>query len=490
MTLQKGGTMHYINGEWTHGTGDAFTSENPSTGETIWRGNAADSEQVEAAVAAAHSAFNSWRNTPLEERIAILTALRDRLEAHKAELAALISEEVGKAPWDAAGEAAATIGKLAACLAAYTERTGEKTSDLNGMQSRLSHRPHGVMAVYGPYNFPTHIAGGHIMPALLAGNTVVFKPSELTPNTSEWYMRQLEAAGLPAGVLNLVQGETPTGIALSNANIQGLLFTGSSRTGALLHKQFGGRPEVILALELGGNNPLIVDAGVKPKAAALETVLSAFTGSGQRCTCARRLIIVGDQPDYEAALLELIAHLRIGPPEAQPAPFMGPVINNATAELLLDAQKRWISLGAKPLATMRRLQDSLPFLSAGLVDVSHVDNIEDEEYFGPLLKLYRAPTLDDAFAIANNTRFGLSAAILTPNPAHGERAIQEINAGLININQQTTGASGCNPFGGVGLSGNHQPAGYYAADYCAYPVASMQKPTLAVPEKLPPGLTL
>ena len=482
--------MHYINGQWTQGAGAEFSSENPATGETIWRGKAADSSQVEAAVAAARAAFHGWRTTPIDERIAILTRMRDLLEAGKAELSALISQEVGKAKWDADGEAAATIGKLSACLAAFEERTGSKETELNGLHSRLSHRPHGVMAVYGPYNFPTHIPGGHIMPALLAGNVVVFKPSELTPKTGEWYVRKWEEAGLPAGVLNLVQGERETGMALSAAPINGLLFTGSSRTGALLHKQFGGRPEVILALELGGNNPLIIDAGVDPKAAAFETIMSAYTGSGQRCTCARRLIVVGEQPEYLAALADAIESIIVGAYTDTPAPFMGPVISSAVADQLINAQNRWISLGAKPLTPMRRLHETLPFVSLALIDVTNVDNIEDEEYFGPLLKLYRAANLDEAIAIANDTRFGLSAAILTPSAANGQRALADINAGLININQQTTGASGWNPFGGVGLSGNHHPAGYYAADYCAYPVASMQKPALAIPETLPPGVTI
>ncbi len=245
-----------------------------------------------------------------------------------------------------------------------------------------------------------------------------------------------------------------------------------------------------MALELGGNNPLIIDAGADPKTAAFETIMSAYTGSGQRCTCARRVIVVAEQPEYLAALTNAIEHIIVGAHTDTPAPFMGPVISSAVADQLMEAQKRWISLGAKPLSTMQRLHETLPFVSPALIDVTIVDNIEDEEYFGPLLKLYRAADLGEAITIANDTRFGLSAAILTPHEAHAQRALNELNAGLINVNQQTTGASGWNPFGGIGLSGNHHPAGYYAADYCAYPVASMQKSALSVPEKLPPGVTI
>lgn len=481
--------MHYINGEWIEGSGAEFTSENPATGEIIWRGKSADFQQVEAAVAAAHAAFDSWRRTPVNDRIAILTTFNQRLIDRLPELAALISEEVGKAPWDALGEAKTTTLKLDFTLKAYAERTPSKETALNGgLTAALRHRPHGVMAVYAPYNFPTHIPNGHIMPALLAGNTIVLKPSELTPKTGEWYTQQWHEAGLPAGVLNLLQGERETGIALGQADIQGLLFTGSTQTGLALHKQFAGRPEVILALELGGHNALIIDEGVDAKAAAYETVMSAYMGSGQRCTCARRLIVIGEQPDFERELLALIASIRVGAFTESPAPFMGPVVSNAVAEQLLAAQNRWISLGATPLATMRRLQENRPFVTPALLDVTGVDNIEDQEYFGPLLKRYRVANLDEAIARANATSYGLSAAILTHNPAHAERALSELNAGIINVNQQTTGSSGMMPFGGVGCSGNHRPAGFYAADYCAYPVASLQRAALSLPEQLQGGL--
>lgn len=484
--------MHYINGEWVEGNGARFRSENPATGMVIREYKSADSVQVEAAVNAAGAAFARWAATPYDERAAVLTRFRDLLEARRDELAACISEETGKIGWDAQSEAAAAIGKLAFSLKAYAERTPTRTQALETATAALTHRPHGVMAVFGPYNFPAHLPGGHIIPALLAGNTVVFKPSELTPATGEWLTRRWEEAGLPPGVLNLVQGKTETGIALAEGNIDGLLFTGSVETGLKIHQSFAGRPDILLALELGGNNPLIIDQIDDIKSAVLETILSAYLSTGQRCTCARRLIVI-DSPQADAyldALKAAIASLRIGAPGDTPSPFMGPLISNREADKLLAAQDDLRARGADTLNEMRRLHDTLPFISPALLDVTSVADLPDHEHFGPFLQLIRVRDLDTAIRTANATRFGLSAGMLTNERARFETCLHRLKAGIVNWNQQTTGASGMAPFGGIGCSGNHRPAGYYAADYCAFPVASMQRETLALPDSLPPGLTL
>lgn len=448
--------------------------------------------QVEAAVAAARDAFDGWSATPFAERVNHLTAFRDLVESKQEELTTLISQETGKVPWDAAGEAAATIGKLKFSLAAYAERCGDKSTDMGGFRAALRHRPHGVMAVYGPYNFPAHLPNGHIVPALLAGNTVVFKPSELTPAVGEWMVKQWEASDLPKGVINLVQGEKNTGIALSKAPIDGLLFTGSSETGKILHKLFAGRPEIILALELGGNNPLIIGPLSDIKAAVHETILSAYISSGQRCTCARRLIVVaGDhaQPFIDQ-LADAASKLKVSTPQDTHNAFMGPVVSSMEAIRLLEAQETFEKHGANVLVRMASLHDSLPFLSPALIDVTHATEREDREWFGPMLQVIRVADFDAAIAEANATQYGLSAGLLCDDAALYEQFLLRARAGIINWNKQTTGASGMAPFGGIGCSGNHHPAGYYAADYCAYPVASMEADTLALPDKLPVGMVL
>jgi succinylglutamic semialdehyde dehydrogenase len=484
--------MHYINGLWVDSGEQEFTSLNPSTGAEIWRGKAAGKAEIEQALAAARAAFEGWEAIGVEERLKFLDKFKQRIELAKVELGALISLETGKAPWDAQSEVAATIAKLTYATEAYHERTGTKSKASAVGAATVRHRAHGVMAVYGPYNFPAHLPNGHIMPALLAGNTIVFKPSELTPLVAQWMVQQWEAVGLPKGVLNLVQGERETGILLSDMPVDGILFTGSSATGKAIHARLAGRPEVMLALEMGGNNPLIVCDVEDIDAAVYETLLSAFTGTGQRCTCARRLIL----PKWEkrelfiSKLIKAAQGLVIGAPNSNPPPFMGPLISMREAKRLLDAQVMLQKLGAKPLLEMKLLKESLPFVTPAILDVTGIEGIPDEEYFGPLLQVYRVDKLEDAVHVANHTRFGLSAAILCDDSKVYEKLSGRIRGGLINWNRQTTGASGAAPFGGIGLSGNHRPAGYYSADYSAYPVASVENSNLKLPGQLAPGVTL
>jgi succinylglutamic semialdehyde dehydrogenase len=484
--------MHYINGLWVDEGVHAFESLNPANGQVLWRGKAADATLVDKAVVAAHHAFSSWSATSYESRYAIADKFKSLISGAQDELAVAIAKETGKAMWDAKSEVAAVIAKLTYASEAYVERTGRKSRTSPVGTAVVRHRPHGVMAVYGPYNFPAHLPNGHIMPALLAGNTIVFKPSEQTPMVAEWMVKKWEEAGLPAGVLNLAQGERETGRALAAAAVDGILFTGSSATGKAIHAQLAGRPEVILALEMGGNNPLIVSRVSDIKAAAYETVLSAFTGTGQRCTCARRLIL----PKWEARetyieqLLAITSSLVIGNYDENPAPYMGPVISMREAERLLSAQEQLEALGGNVLMRMKQLRPKLPFLSPAIIDVTDAKNIPDEEYFGPLLQLYRVENLSEAITLANQTRFGLSASLFSDDPAEYQLVSNGLRAGLVNWNRQTTGASGAGPFGGIGLSGNHRPAGYYSADYCAYPVASVEQEKLVLPAQLAPGITI
>jgi succinylglutamic semialdehyde dehydrogenase len=484
--------MHYINGLWKNSGTHRFAASNPATGQEMWHGFAAGQPEVAEAVAAARAAFPAWAARPFAERLEICRAFHAYIEPRRNELATLIAQETGKALWDSVGEVAAVQGKLVNAEAAYHERTGTHAKDALGGQAVLRHKPHGVLAIFAPYNFPAHLANGHIIPALLAGNTLVLKPSELTPVVPEWMVRAWEAAGLPKGVLNLVQGEKDTGIALANAPIDGLLFTGSTATGKALHAQFAGRPEIIVALEMGGNNPLIVHEVADIDAAVLETMLSAFTGTGQRCTCARRLIVTDwkQSPVFIDRLVASARQLNIGGYDETPAPFMGPLITNREVDRILAQQEALEKQGAKILLKAQRLRGALPFISPAIIDVTAVKNRLDEEFFGPMLQIIRVNSMEEAVLEANNTKYGLSAAIFADDRAIFDQYAPKMHAGLLNWNRQTTGASGAAPFGGVGCSGNHRPAGYYAADYCAYPAASVEIPALKLPEKLPDGVTL
>ena len=483
---------NFINGQWLAGTGPELVTIDPSTGNQTWTSRESSAEEVETAVQAARGAFDAWAMRPLEERIAICTRFRDLLKENAEVLALIIAEEVGKPLWEARVEVATMANKIDISVQAYGARTGEVAAKVADGNAVLRHRPHGVFGVFGPYNFPGHLPNGHIVPALIAGNTLVFKPSEYAPRTAVKTVQLWEQAGLPAGVLNLVNGGRDTGIALGkNAGLDGVLFTGSCQTGVALHKQFGGQPGKMLALEMGGNNPLVVWDVRDIDAAVHHAIMSAFISAGQRCTCARRLI-VADTVEGDAfieRLVEVAATLTVGPSNAEPQPFMGPVVSAAVAARLVQAQLEMVAKGGKSLLQMKQLDPKAGFVTAGIVDVTNARGIPDEEWFGPLLQIVRVADFDAAIKVANATEFGLAAALLSNDEALWKQFSVQARAGIVNWNRPTTGAASSAPFGGVGKSGNHRPSAYYAADYCAYPVASIETSELEMPAKLSPGLT-
>lgn len=482
----------FINGAWQQGHGAAFSKIDPVDNQPLWQANAADGSDVAAACEAARAAFPAWARTPFEQREQLVKRFAALLEEHKPSLAAVISRETSKPRWETLTEVQAMIGKVAISLQAYQARTGVSQTAMADGASVLRHRPHGVLAVFGPYNFPGHLPNGHIVPALLAGNTVVFKPSELTPQTAEETLKLWQQAGLPDGVLNLVQGGRETGEALAaSADIDGLLFTGSAGTGYHLHRQLAGQPEKILALEMGGNNALIIDQIEDRDATVNLAIQSAFISAGQRCTCSRRILVKrGSEGDaFIERLVQVASALRVGRWDAEPQPFMGGVISSAAAEKMLAAQHHLLALGGKALLTMQRLEIGSALLSPGIIDVTGVRDVPDEEYFGPLTTIIRYNDFDEALRIANQTRYGLSVGLVSPQREQFDHLLLEARAGIVNWNKPLTGASSAAPFGGVGASGNHRPSAYYAADYCAWPMASLESESLTLPASLSPGLS-
>lgn len=466
---------------------DRLQSFRPYDGTLLWEGAVADEAGVAAAVARARKAQPAWGAAPLERRLAVVRAFKAAVEAEADSFARLIAEETGKPLWEAKTEVASVAGKVEISITAHAERTGSREgpfkADPAGANQAVRHKPHGVLAVLGPYNFPAHLPNGHIVPALIAGNALVFKPSELTPAVGAFMAALWAKAGLPEGLLNVVQGTATTGRALAAADTDGLLFTGSAPTGAALARQFAETPHRILALEMGGNNPLVVwnsDPADLETVAAI-VVQSAFLSAGQRCTCARRLVV--EDGAHEALLDAVVAladRLVIDQPFADPAPFMGPVIDNRAADRLLAAAGQ---IHGKTIRPLLRLKDGLPFLTPGIADVTGL-TLTDEELFGPFLQLVRVRDFETAIAAANATRFGLSAALVGGDRALYDRFWAGSRAGVVNWNRPTNGAASNAPFGGIGLSGNHRPSAYYAADYCAWPVASVEAdaPFLAMPQ--------
>lgn len=483
----------YIAGQWRHGRSAEFIKTDPLDNQTLWRGRAADAADIADACNAARTAFPVWARLTLSQRSAVVERFATLLEKHKVQLAEVISRETSKPRWETLTEVQSMIGKVGISLLALEQRTGDSHTPMTDGAATLRHRPHGVLAVFGPYNFPGHLPNGHIVPALLAGNSVVFKPSELTPFTAEETVKLWQQAGLPEGVLNLVQGGRDTGEALAaSPAIDGLLFTGSAGTGYQLHRQLAGQPEKILALEMGGNNALIIDEVSDVDAAVNLTIQSAFISAGQRCTCARRLLVkhgaVGDA--FLQRLVTVTGRLRAGRWDAEPQPFMGGVISAHAAERMMVVQQELVKLGATPLLAMTRPEGNNALLMPGILDITGIDGVPDEEYFGPLTCVTRYDDFDDALRLANHTRFGLAVGLVSPDRALFDRLLLEARAGIVNWNKPLTGASSASPFGGVGASGNHRASAFYAADYCAWPMASLESPALTMPANLPPGLNL
>jgi succinylglutamic semialdehyde dehydrogenase len=468
----------WINGAWKAGEGEALISTDPAHGRTVFEAASASASQVRDALSAARRAFEDWSVRSFVERLAIVERFGTEVEARKDALAEAISRETGKLLWETQAEVSAVVAKIAISRAAFEERTGDKLSNTAFGHAALTHRPHGVMAVFGPYNFPAHLPNGHIVPALLAGNTVVLKPSELAPLTSHLICEAWERAGLPAGVINLVQGARPVGQALLEGEIDGLLFTGSMETGTFFHQHFAGRPDVILALEMGGNNPLIVWDVEDGEAAANLVIHSAFVTSGQRCTCARRLIVPqGKAGDVLIdALIAQTQAMRIGAWDDAEEAFIGPVVSARAASLVIEASENMNNRGGKPLLKPIQGGRSDAFVTPGIVEMTEARGYPDKETFGPLLQVSRAVAFDAAIQSANNTRFGLAAGLISDDAALWEQARKRLRAGIVNFNRPTTGAASSLPFGGPGLSGNHRPSAYYAADYCAWPFASQIAP--------------
>lgn len=451
---------------------DAIISYEPATGAELWSGAIGDAD---AEVGAARAGWASWAAQPLTVRIETMRRFGNVVRQRHEAFADLLARETGKPLWEARTEIDTVIAKVDISVTAYAERTAQRRLESPmGSRMALRHKPHGVLAVLGPYNFPAHLPNGHIVPALLAGNAVVFKPSEKTPATGAFLVDCYRAAGVPEACIRLLIGGPAEGKALADhADIDGLLFTGSARTGLALNRAFAAKPEKILALEMGGNNPIIVWDTPDLHSAAVLVIQSAFTTAGQRCTAARRLIV--EDRLYEPLIETLcttVERLIVGAPHDDPQPFMGPVIDNEVADQLTESYLALSMHGGRPIRHLERLADDRPFLVPALIEMTQASERPDVELFGPILQVYRASEFDEAIHIANDTRYGLSAALISQTPALYDRFWAGIRAGIVNWNRPTNGASSAAPFGGIGWSGNHRPSAYYAADYCAYPVVS------------------
>lgn len=483
---------HYIAGEFVKGTARPLMSTNPMNDNIVWSGHHATEREIHQSLQAAQKALHPWASLSFEKRATFCERFANIVKKNQDELALQISEESGKPMWEALTEVQAVIGKIKLSIEAYQVRTSAQMVTSADATGWVRYKPHGIMVVLGPFNFPAHLSNGHIVPALLAGNTLIYKPSELTPGVAERILSYWHEAGLPPGVLQCLHGDIQTAQMLLQEKIQGVLFTGSYRGGLAIHQSMASRPEVILALEMGGNTPLVIGHTQNLNAAIYATLLSSFLSAGQRCTCARRLFVpkthFGQQ--FIEGLIDATKSLKYGSYQDTPEPFMGPVISAQHANQHINAQNKLLSLGGKARLLMQPSQRSKALLSPGIIDMTSAQNIPDEEIFAPLIQMYQYENFNEALLRANQTQYGLAAGLLSDDPKEYEQFFAQIQAGIINWNRPTTGALSQLPFGGIGLSGNHRPSAYFASDYCAYPIASVENEHLSLPPKLLSGIHL
>ncbi len=482
---------NYFNGEWHNGHGDKFYSYSPIDSSVIWEGFSSSTADLADCLKSALMIKEQWENTSIEKRYEYVRKFASLVKERIDDIAKLISEEVGKPFWEAKTEASALAGKVEPTIDAYEYRNRELLRPMtNGAISRTTFKPLGIITTISPYNFPAHMANGHIIAALVCGNCVIWKPSEKCPMVAEKVMEIWNEVGLPKGVINMVQGDGKVGeYFCKNKDVNGIFFTGSYPIGEKIRRMCN--TNKMCALEMGGDSPLIVWDVKNIEAAVIGTIQSSYITAGQRCSAARRIIVKNDNngDKFVNRLIEYVQGIKVGRPFDKEQPYIGPMRDKKLADAVFEYQNELLKLGAKSLIKCEHSELGECFVTPGLIDITPIKNkYKNKEIVGPFIRIYRADDFDEAINESNNTEFGLAAGIFTDNESLYKEVYKRVKAGLINWNQQLTGASGMAPFGGIKNSGNYRPSGYFAVDYCVYAVAAIENRTLKTPTNLPTGI--
>lgn len=447
---------------------------------------------IDNALQASSQAFPLWKATDLQKRIQLVLHFKQELLKRRQAIEDCIVFETGKARWEAAQEADAlgnkidisiqTMIPLMASIAEQIKTTGS---------SEMQWVPRGVCLVLGPFNFPLHLANGHIVPALLTGNTVIFKPSEAGVAAATLYTEALDAAGFPPGVFQMIPGNAETGQKLvEDVRVQGVFFTGSYANGrriveSLLRSR--GDLGTIAALEMGGKNASIIHEDASLEKAVSEVVVSAYATAGQRCSSTSRLLV---HENLMSAVLEKlqtwIQKIPTGDP-SDPKTFMGPLIHEKAKDGYLQSLERARLDKVEVLIESRSLKDQSCLVSPSLYVLSNPKDkwAFKEEFFGPNLIVSSYKSFEELFELHEATPYGLVASVFTESPEFFSLCRDRFNVGLINHNRGTVGASSKLPFGGTKKSGNHWPAGIFSFLYCASPQSQLLESGNFDPQKLP-----
>jgi acyl-CoA reductase-like NAD-dependent aldehyde dehydrogenase len=473
-TMVAVSTGHHIAGRRVEGaTGEVIESRNPAHWSeivaTVPRGVAAD---VDAAVVAAESAYREWRRTPWPARGEIILRAGLIMEQRKEELARLMTREMGKVLTEARGDVQEGID-MAKFIAGEARRPFGQTipSELRSKWAMTMRQPLGVVGIITPWNFPIAIPTWKLFPAILAGNTVVFKPAEDTPLCALRVVEALEEAGLPPGVINVVfgYGKEAGEAIVRHPGVSAISFTGSVPTGRHISEVCGGMLKRC-SLELGGKNAIVVMDDADVELAVDGALWGAFGTSGQRCTASSRLVVQrGVAGEFTDALLGRVRSLKLGD-GLDESVQVGPVINERQLQRIDGYTRIGVDEGAELLLggeTAREggLAEGWFYRPTVFGGVRAGMRIEQEEIFGPTTAIIPVDTLDEALAVANGTTYGLSLSLYTNDLTTGFRAIEELESGIVYVNAPTIGAEIQLPFGGIKNTGNgHREAGTVALD--------------------------
>jgi RHH-type proline utilization regulon transcriptional repressor/proline dehydrogenase/delta 1-pyrroline-5-carboxylate dehydrogenase len=464
----------YIDSAFHAPQGIALLSRNPAREGRVVLETAWSAERTTLACEAAARAAAAWAARSRAERWEALARFREALRGRAEELAEAIVLETGKLR----SEARAEVGSLVSRFDLVRQH-----ADADMIEGPLKGHPHeqlrlhplGVVGVIGPFNYPLHLCHAHVVPALLMGNTVVVKPSEVTPLCGQRYAEAAHAAGLPAGVLNVVQGGAEAGAALvRHPAVRGVCFTGSYAVGRKIQELTLDRPEVLVALEMGGKNTAVVLDDADLRQAAHEIVVGGYLSTGQRCTATDRVLVhrslAGQLGD---ALRPLVASLRFGDPD-DVASFAGPLSTAGGRDRFEAALERVRAAGAEPIVAGGRqeggyfVRASLHRLPDGVHDAA---GYTDTELFGPDVGVEVFDDDDEAIAVLARSPYGFANAVFTASADRFDRVYRQTAAGIVNRNRSTNMASPRLPFGGVGRSGNYRPAGAHALRNVVVPTA-------------------
>ncbi|MBI3615533.1 MAG: aldehyde dehydrogenase family protein [Candidatus Omnitrophica bacterium] len=442
-------------------------------------------DPVDQAVAAAGQAFPKWMGQSLSKRIGLLRSFQRILAGRQEEFTRLIAKEAGKPLTESRREVERLIGKVDEMVNLGLKLIRPFSIETApGVKGECRYRPLGVLAVIGPFNFPAHTPGSHIIPGLLTGNTIVFKPSEHTPFVGQRIAEILDEAGFPPGVFNLVQGDGGVGTRLvGHPKVAGVLFTGSTATGQAIKAVTLKEPQKCLALEMGGKNAALVLADADLELAAREIAVAAFSMAGQRCNATSRVVV--DRRVAKRFLeifLKVANQVKVGYP-LEEGVLMGPLVSHdAVAKfqkyMKLAEEEGYETLRVgKALGSWGKRRGYYVSPSVHLCErpaKNRSVHYRREEIFGPDAAVYLAKGNDEAVSINNEVPYGLITAVFTRNRKTFERLLPGIDTGMVNWNRGTIFSSGKLPFGGTKASGSFKPAGLFSPYYCTVPVAVLK----------------